>query len=536
MWRNGLASTRRVLPESVKREGTFRGSLARARPARCRAAASRAQILDRHGGRAGRRTAGAERIRFAERGGDPALPAGRGGHARCDRRPRDRTRPPQRAARRGGDPCPGGQRGLPRSRRGAHRSERRRGATRRPSRHRTGRTRTPAHRTRPHRHRRLPRQPRLPRPERAAAERRLLRDRHAPLPHGRPLGQAGRRAAAALRGSPGGRHHPAAPGRCGARRAGGGHRGARGGGRGRRKCGRERGDARRAIPGATRRPHRRARLPAPHHRRTRAAAPGRAGAGTRRTRAARGPRGRHRGGSGGRRRLARHPAAAVPRDIQRRVRTASVDCSPSTRPDHVGIATSAPPPPPPARPSASTPAPSPTTPPPRPTTPSPAPEPEPTTPAPRPTTPAPTPSATPSPSPSPSQPPPPPPPPPPSTSTGEQALAWARTQLGKPYIWGGVGPTGYDCSGLVQMAFRNAGVSLPRTTGAQYHATARVPVSQLRAGDLIFYSSNGQPSGIRHVAIYAGNGMRLHAPSPGKSVELVPMWWPDVLPYGGRVG
>src|SRR5690625_417443 len=188
------------------------------------------------------------------------------------------------------------------------------------------------------------------------------------------------------------------------------------------------------------------------------------------------------------------------------------------------------------RPAASSPAPAPTTPAPRPTTPSPAPEPEPTTPAPRPTTPAPTPSATPSPSPSPSQPPPPPPPPPPSTSTGEQALAWARTQLGKPYIWGGVGPTGYDCSGLVQMAFRNAGVSLPRTTGAQYHATARVPVSQLRAGDLIFYSSNGQPSGIRHVAIYAGNGMRLHAPSPGKSVELVPMWWPDVLPYGGRVG
>lgn len=184
-----------------------------------------------------------------------------------------------------------------------------------------------------------------------------------------------------------------------------------------------------------------------------------------------------------------------------------------------------------SEPEPTTPAPQPSTPAPQPTTPAP----RPTTPAPEPTTPAPSPSASPSPSPSPSQPPP-PPPPPPSTSAGEQALAWARTQLGKPYIWGATGPHGYDCSGLVQRAFQNAGVSLPRTTGAQYHATARVPVSQLRPGDLIFYSSNGQPSGIRHVAIYAGNGMRLHAPSPGKTVELVPMWWTDVLPYGGRVG
>ncbi len=171
----------------------------------------------------------------------------------------------------------------------------------------------------------------------------------------------------------------------------------------------------------------------------------------------------------------------------------------------------------------------------------PAPEPprrpaEPERPEPQPTRPAPAPEPSPRPSPTPPPPPAPAPQPPPSPSdAGRQALEWARTQLGKPYVWGATGPDGYDCSGLTQSAFAQAGVSLPRTTRAQYAATSRVPVDQLRPGDLIFYSSNGAASGIYHVAIYAGDGMRLHAPSPGKSVELVPMYWPNVLPYGGRV-
>ncbi|HLS64599.1 MAG TPA: NlpC/P60 family protein [Ruania sp.] len=120
-------------------------------------------------------------------------------------------------------------------------------------------------------------------------------------------------------------------------------------------------------------------------------------------------------------------------------------------------------------------------------------------------------------------------------STGQAALDWAMTQLGKPYVWGAQGPNGYDCSGLTMQAFQHAGVSLPRTTGDQYAATTHVPVSQMRPGDLIFYSRNGSASGIYHVAIYAGNGMRVHAPSPGKSVEYVPVWWTNVLPYAGRV-
>ncbi|WP_156251559.1 NlpC/P60 family protein [Pseudactinotalea terrae] len=127
-----------------------------------------------------------------------------------------------------------------------------------------------------------------------------------------------------------------------------------------------------------------------------------------------------------------------------------------------------------------------------------------------------------------------PPPAPPSTSANAAALAWARTQLGKPYIWGAAGPSGYDCSGLTMMAYANAGISIPRTSGAQYYAGDLVPVGQMKPGDLIFYSDNGSPSGIYHVAIYAGNGMRLHAPSEGKNVELVPMWWSNVLPYAAR--
>ncbi|WP_147915949.1 NlpC/P60 family protein [Ruania zhangjianzhongii] len=121
------------------------------------------------------------------------------------------------------------------------------------------------------------------------------------------------------------------------------------------------------------------------------------------------------------------------------------------------------------------------------------------------------------------------------SSVGRTALNWAMTQIGKPYVWGADGPNSYDCSGLTMRAFQNAGVNLPRTTGAQYAATTHVPVGDMRPGDLIFYSSNGSASGIYHVAIYAGNGMRVHAPSPGSNVEHVQIWWTNVLPYAGRV-
>ena len=123
-----------------------------------------------------------------------------------------------------------------------------------------------------------------------------------------------------------------------------------------------------------------------------------------------------------------------------------------------------------------------------------------------------------------------------SKGAGKVALDWAKTQLGKPYGWGEEGPDAYDCSGLTMRAYERAGIALHRTTRDQWYDTRRVALDDLVPGDLMFWSSNGQPSGIYHVAIYAGDGMRIHAPSPGKFVELVPVWSGNLLPYGGRIG
>ena len=93
------------------------------------------------------------------------------------------------------------------------------------------------------------------------------------------------------------------------------------------------------------------------------------------------------------------------------------------------------------------------------------------------------------------------------------------TKVGIPYAWGQASDSrGYDCSGLTRTAFAAAGVSLPRTSSAQYRATASVPLAQLRAGDLVFWSSNGTASGVYHVGIYAGDGEYIHASTGGGRV------------------
>ncbi|MFF7635674.1 C40 family peptidase [Kitasatospora sp. NPDC008050] len=114
-----------------------------------------------------------------------------------------------------------------------------------------------------------------------------------------------------------------------------------------------------------------------------------------------------------------------------------------------------------------------------------------------------------------------------STSTGtsttagtEPAVAYALAQLGKPYVWGGNGPAGYDCSGLVQQAYRRAGIELPRVADDQYAATTPISSGQLRRGDLMFWSDSGRPSGIHHVAIYLGDGQYVEAPRPGRNVRV----------------
>ncbi|MFD9053487.1 C40 family peptidase [Streptomyces zaomyceticus] len=101
------------------------------------------------------------------------------------------------------------------------------------------------------------------------------------------------------------------------------------------------------------------------------------------------------------------------------------------------------------------------------------------------------------------------------TSTrGRQAIAFARTQLGKPYVWGATGPNSYDCSGLTQAAWGAAGVSLSRTTWTQVRQGTRVPVGTLRPGDLVFFYAD-----ISHVGLYIGNGRMIHAPRPGTRVR-----------------
>lgn len=96
----------------------------------------------------------------------------------------------------------------------------------------------------------------------------------------------------------------------------------------------------------------------------------------------------------------------------------------------------------------------------------------------------------------------------------EKALAFARAQIGKPYVWGAVGPGSYDCSGLTQAAWKAAGVTLPRTTYDQVNAGTTVPVSQALPGDMVFFYDD-----LSHVGLYIGNGMMIHAPKPGAYVR-----------------
>ena len=93
----------------------------------------------------------------------------------------------------------------------------------------------------------------------------------------------------------------------------------------------------------------------------------------------------------------------------------------------------------------------------------------------------------------------------------EAAIAWAQANLGLPYSWGSSSGGAYDCSGFTTAAFRAAGISIPHQSEAQYHATQRVALSDIQRGDLLFYSNNGAPSGIFHVAIYLGDGQVIHS-------------------------
>ncbi|WP_308164771.1 C40 family peptidase [Nonomuraea sediminis] len=105
----------------------------------------------------------------------------------------------------------------------------------------------------------------------------------------------------------------------------------------------------------------------------------------------------------------------------------------------------------------------------------------------------------------------------PASGSAAAALKFAYAQIGKPYVFGGTGPGGWDCSGLMQAAWRAAGVSLPRTTWEQWAwgQSRKVSMDALEPGDLIFNS------GLGHVVMYAGNGEIVHAPQTGDVVKVV---------------
>jgi cell wall-associated NlpC family hydrolase len=122
-----------------------------------------------------------------------------------------------------------------------------------------------------------------------------------------------------------------------------------------------------------------------------------------------------------------------------------------------------------------------------------------------------------------------------ATAQGAAAVAWALARVGAPYVWGGTGPDGFDCSGLTLRAWQAAGVSLNRTAADQYVQIQKISYNDLQPGDLIFYSSDvNDPSQIYHVSMWIGGNQMVEAPSAGNTVHVTPMRWASSMPFAGR--
>ncbi|WP_418956621.1 NlpC/P60 family protein [Streptomyces tritici] len=117
----------------------------------------------------------------------------------------------------------------------------------------------------------------------------------------------------------------------------------------------------------------------------------------------------------------------------------------------------------------------------------------------------------------------------PASQRGAAALNAAATQIGKPYVSGAEGPNSYDCSGLTQWAYRQAGVGISRTTYTQQNDGVKIGRSQLKPGDLVFFNS------LSHVGLYAGNNTILHAPKPGAVVRYESMDYMGTFQFGVRI-
>jgi cell wall-associated NlpC family hydrolase len=111
------------------------------------------------------------------------------------------------------------------------------------------------------------------------------------------------------------------------------------------------------------------------------------------------------------------------------------------------------------------------------------------------------------------------------------ALGFAHDQLGKPYLWGGVGPQAYDCSGLAMAAYNAAAITMPRVAADQYAAGPHVPLADAQRGDLVYWATDvANPSTIYHTGIYVGGGQVLDAPHTGTDVQVQSIWATDLMP------
>ena len=119
-----------------------------------------------------------------------------------------------------------------------------------------------------------------------------------------------------------------------------------------------------------------------------------------------------------------------------------------------------------------------------------------------------------------------------ATQVANTVMSFARQQLGKPYLWGGTGPDAFDCSGLVMMAFRSAGISIPRTSEQQWAWGPRVSASQVQPGDLVFFAgSDGTLTSPGHVGLVIGHGLMIEAFATGFPVRIAPYNRPDLVGF-----
>jgi cell wall-associated NlpC family hydrolase len=129
---------------------------------------------------------------------------------------------------------------------------------------------------------------------------------------------------------------------------------------------------------------------------------------------------------------------------------------------------------------------------------------------------------------------------PPVGSAVQQAIAYAKAQLGEPYAFGGAGPGSWDCSGLTMKSYGSAGVYIGGHGASSQYNTMKsngrlVSRSSMAAGDLLFYSNGGSTSASKyHVTMYIGGGQMIEAPRPGFSVRIVSVRYGDLVPYVGR--